>query len=64
MEIIVYTPLTPVLVGPEPPNQTGKKVTFWSQIVQRMQQLLLWIPWVMKGNIHPFPTPVNFFRGL
>jgi hypothetical protein len=47
---------TPVLAGPEPPNQTGKKVTFWSQIVLRMQQFWLWVPWVTEGYIHPFPT--------
>jgi hypothetical protein len=37
-------------------NQTGKKVTFWSQIVRRMRQLWMWLPWVREGYIQPFPT--------
>jgi hypothetical protein len=46
----------PVLAGPEPPNQTGGKVMFWSQIVRRMRQLRLWVLWVTDGDIHPLPT--------
>ena len=52
-----------VLAWNEPPNQTGKQVTFWSQSVQRMQQLRLWVPWVTEGYIHPLQplllTPVR-----
>jgi hypothetical protein len=30
--LLMHRTATPVPAGPEPPNQTGKKVTFWSQI--------------------------------
>jgi hypothetical protein len=42
---------TPVLEWNEPPNQTGEKVTFCSESVQRMQQLWLWVLWVTAGYI-------------
>ncbi len=57
-------PITPVLAGPEPPNQTGKKVTFGSQITQQLQQLRLWLPWVLEGYIHPFPNFVQSCNSL
>jgi hypothetical protein len=60
VNIIIYSykvpPDTPVLAGPEPSNQRGKKVMFLSQNVERMGQLRLWVPWVPEGYIHPFPT--------
>jgi hypothetical protein len=53
---------TPVIAGPEPPKQTGKKVTFWSQTLKRMKKLRLWLPWVREGYIHPFPTLAHHFK--
>ncbi len=55
---------TPVLAQNEPPNQTGTKVTFCSQIAQRMQQLRLWVPWVPEGYIYPFPIFAQGWNGL
>jgi hypothetical protein len=30
----------------------AKKVMFWSQIVRRIRQLQLWLPWVRERHIH------------
>jgi hypothetical protein len=55
---------TPVLTWNEPPNQTGGKVTFRSKILQRKQQLRLWVLWVTDGDIQPFPTLAKHFKGF
>jgi hypothetical protein len=55
---------THVLGGPEPSNQTGKKLTFCSETVQRMRQLRLGLSWVQEGYIYPFPPFAQCWDGL